>query len=209
MNNVIVISGKPYAGSSTSAQIVASRLGFQYFSPGRLFKDIGTGVFRDRDYFPLFEELCRKRGVELPANHEAHQAYATLYAWKDKIAGSEKFHRVIEELQIELAKRGCIVLDGKLSVRMIPNPNLKVWLNANLETRAERLKQRDDPPRGQEKDILTQREEVERRRWKEIYGFDYFDQERDADLVIDTTHLDPEKVADEIINAYSRKITKL
>ena len=57
MENCIIISGLSGSGSTTTGKLLAEKFGLQYFSSGRLFKDIGMGVVEKHHYYPIFEEL--------------------------------------------------------------------------------------------------------------------------------------------------------
>ena len=46
---------------------------------------------------------------------------------------------------------------------------------------------------------MKEKEKLERDNFQRIYGFDQFDLEKEADLIIDTTDKTPEEIVEEII----------
>ncbi len=177
MKNVICISGQPSCGTSTVAKIVAEKLGLDYFSPGQYFKKHSAGK-------------------------ETESAVAV---WKTEKGSSRSFHNDIDRLQLEIAEKGNVVFDGKLSIRMLKNSNLKVWLKADIEKRAERVAKRDSMDIGAALEKLKEKEVLERKNWKKIYGFDYFEQEKEADLVIDVTEISAAEAAEKILEFWNGK----
>jgi CMP/dCMP kinase len=193
----IVISGQPGAGSTTFARLVAERLGFKWFSPGQLFKDLSKGDISDKYYFPLFDGLCKTRNIDLS---RVLKKDSLVSFWGTEIGKSAELHNAIDELQIKLAEEGGVVFDGKLSIRKIPLASFKVWFRADMVKRAARISSREGLSLEKSISYLKEREDKERAEWKKIYGFDYFDQESEADLVVDTSKLDKDQIFDLIIS---------
>ncbi|MFQ6010120.1 MAG: (d)CMP kinase [Candidatus Aenigmatarchaeota archaeon] len=169
---VIVISGQPGCGTSTVSRLVSEKLGIGYFSPGKFFKSHGAGK----------------------------ETKAAVDVWRTEKGSSKSFHEEIDRKQQELADKGNIVIDGKLSIRFVKKADLKVWLKAAIEVRAKRITQREE---GIDYETalrqLKEKEELERKNFKRIYGFTPSDLEKEADMVIDTSNLTAEQVADKII----------
>jgi cytidylate kinase len=198
---VVAISGQPGAGSTTVGRVLAEKLGVSYFSPGRLFKDIAEGRVKEQHYYSLFRELCDAQGLEIPDMSATDDSHATNDFWDTPLGRSEELHNILDDLQRKLAEKGDLVLDGKLSLKMVGNADLKVWLKASADERARRSAERDKIPFEEAKRVMLERQAKERKEWFRIYGFDYWDQEKDADLVIDTTSIPPQKIVDRIISA--------
>ncbi len=170
---VIAISGKPGAGTSTIAKMVAERLNIEYFSPGQKF-------------FKPFEEK--------------DDTTEALDFWRNKKGKSKGFHEKIDDYQRELAKKGNIVICGKLSVWVLKDlADLKVWLDCDFEERVRRSSKRDKINLKETKEKLKKREKIEENEWKRIYGFDRNSQKEMADIVIDTGVKNPEEIVEEIV----------
>ncbi|MEM5882791.1 MAG: cytidylate kinase family protein [Candidatus Aenigmatarchaeota archaeon] len=175
---VIVISGPPGVGTSSVAREIAKKLKLRYLSPGKTYKSF----------------LKEK------------EAKAALEFWKTEFGRSKKLHKALDESQVKEAKKGNIVICGKLSIYFLKDlADLKVWLEAPLEIRAKRTAERDNIPFEEALRQISERENIERKKWKEIYGFDYFNQKKDADLVLNTSNLTLEETVNKILEFMKSK----
>jgi cytidylate kinase len=205
--SVIAISGLPGSGSTTVSKLLAKRLGFDHFSPGRVFKDAGKGVLQKQPYFPIFNSLCLERGINLEIPTKAHNdSEAALALWNTGLGKSKVFHEAIDELQKILATNGNIIIDGKLSLFMLPSSKLKIWLTASQSERIIRSAKRDGLILQEAQRIIPEREINEETEWKSIYSFDYKAQQSLADIVIDTTEKSPEEIVISILACIKDKL---
>lgn len=200
MNKVIAISGPPGSGSTTTAKLLAQKLNLNYFSLGQVFKDISRGKVKEAFYYPTFKQLCNQKNLVIPEFEESDDSSGALNLWQTEFGKSPTLHKTIDDLQIELANQGNIIIDAKLSLHMNKDANKKVWLFANLEERSKRSAKRDGLDHQKAIEIVRKRQDTERKEWSSIYGIDYFDQENLANLKIDTTFKSPEEVVNFIIS---------
>lgn len=168
---VIAISGKPGCGSSTAGALLARKLGLRFYSIGKYHKSFGSS---------------------------SKETERTFEAWSVK-GDLKGFEHEKDELSRRLATEGNVVIEGKLSIRMNPEADLKVWLTASDKIRAERYAKRDSISVKEAAKLLHKKEKKERETWMGVYHFDYFEQEQLADLVIDTGTKTPEQIVDVIV----------
>ena len=171
---VLIISGPPGAGSTTVSKEIAKRLNLDFFSPGFLQKSLAKGL---------------------------NQSEAAIKVWKTEKEKTKKTHEDRDALQVALAKKGNIVICGKLSIHFLKKyATFSVWLDVPLDIRARRTAGRDGISFEQAKKDIFEREKIEREEWKKIYGFDYFDQKKEADLVLDTSKITVQETVEAILN---------
>jgi len=170
---VVAISGPPAVGSTSVAKLVAKRLGLPLLVVGKLQK-----------------KLVRTK----------NESKAALLSWRTKYGSSRRTHTTRDMMQVERARRGNVVICSKLAVHFLRDITpYKIWLAAPLRVRARRAAERDGTDVKETFKEISEREKIERREWKRIYGFDYFDQRRYADLVIDSSKLTLKQTVDRIV----------
>ncbi|HKJ86772.1 MAG TPA: (d)CMP kinase [Spirochaetia bacterium] len=116
----------------------------------------------------------------------------------------------LDRKQVEMAREGDAVLGSRLAIWVLDDADLRVYLDAPPEIRAQRIRKRHietgQKPTGYEA-VLTETVERDQRdhdRYLRLYGIDN-DEFGFADLIIDTSDTDPEEVTDMIIAAAEKK----
>ncbi len=176
-NLTIVVSGPPGSGSSATSLLLAKRLGLNYFSTGDLFKS--------------YSKQRKNRALDI---------------WKSNFGKNSRFHEDLDDYQREKAKKGKIVVCGKLSIFLLKDiSDFKIWIDAPLKVRAERVAKREDISMIKAIDQIKKREKIERREWKRIYKFDYFDSKHLADLIINSSKKSTEEIVKEILKSMKNK----
>jgi len=122
----------------------------------------------------IMREMAKKRGMSL--------LEFSRYAESNPEVDLE-----IDRRQKELASGNCVV-DGRLSAYFLDS-DLKIWLDAPLNVRAERLSERDKKSEEDAKRSIIEREDSERKRYMEIYGINLRDISA-YDLIINTAKFD-------------------
>lgn len=176
---IITISGKAGSGKSTVARLLSEKLNFQHYSIGDLMR-----------------VMASEKGLSLIELNELAES--------DSSIDLELDNRLKE---LGKAKDNFVV-DGRLTAFFIPKAQMRIFLDANVQVRAQRiLKDR----RKQEKNTslkdaianIKKREESEKKRYKKYYGVNYLDKGL-YNYVTNTTKLTPNEVVDQIIK-YIRK----
>jgi CMP/dCMP kinase len=169
IDRVVALGGPPGSGKSTAGRRVAEQLGLTFTSAGDVFR----------------AEAAR-RGLDV----EAFGRYAEAHPEVD---------RDLDRAMQALAKPGQL-LDGRIQgvlCRRAGIPVASVVVTADRDERARRVARRDRQSLEEATRRVEQREASERARYAAIYGID-LDREP-ADLLVDSTHLDPDRVTATIV----------
>jgi len=168
----LTISGPPGSGKTTVCHLLAEKTGLDKFVFGWVFR-----------------EMAAERGFSLAELGEL--------AEKDF-----SIDRMIDERILKVAKeREDVILESRLAAHMVTRENLpafRVYLDAPIPVRAQRIGLRDGETAEQAHDNIRDRESSEAKRYQNYYGIDIRDRGV-YDLVIDTGSLTPEEIVDLII----------
>jgi len=171
---IITISGKAGSGKSTIAKLLSKKLNLKHYSTGDFMR-----------------QMAKEKGTSLLE--------------LSKIAETDRnIDKELDKRQEKLGKEeDNFVIDGRLSAYFIPKAKFKIFLDCNDEVRAERiLKDAREEEKSDDKDgmlkKIKQREESERKRYKEYYGYDYHDK-ANYNLLIDTSNLTVEQIIKKLI----------
>ena len=213
---VVTIDGPAAAGKSTTARGVAAKLDFLYLDTGALYralahKALECGVSADD---PAAVEGCvRQTRIELSGSPGEPRVFLdgadvteairspAVSEMASRLAAQAGVRRRLDEIQRRLAQEGPAVAEGRdLGTVVFPQAEVKIYLNADLETRARR-RHRELQSRGIGGTLEQVREDLVRR--------DARDRERseaplrpapDA-LVVDTSGMDPEAQVEAVLAA--------
>ena len=167
----ITVSGPPGSGTTTLSEELSSHLDLDHVSSGDVFR----GMADERGY--TLEEFNR-RAEEDP-----------------------EIDREIDLRQKEIGgERDDVLLEGRLSGWMVEDTDLKVWLDAPVETRAERILEREGGDTGNIVGEVEAREESEAKRYREIHGIEIEDLSI-YDLVLNTELWNEKEVLDVTVTA--------
>ena len=114
------------------------------------------------------------------------------------------YDKIIDSHQVELARKGNCVLGSRLAIWMVDFADLKVFLEASIETRAKRIVLREGGTFQQRYDETAARDESDTGRYKALHGIDN-NQHDFADLIIDTALYDPDQIVDLIVAEVKRR----
>ena len=122
---------------------------------------------------------------------------------------SDEYDLEVDRRQVEMALsfENC-VLGSRLAIWMLKEADLKVYLTASLEERANRVLKREGGDFNQRMQQTAMRDENDSARYKRLYQIDNSDASI-ADLVIDTSTKDPQTVAQLIVSEVERRLSSL
>lgn len=211
----IAIDGPAAAGKSTIAKIVAKTLNYIYVDTGAMYRALTYKALNEKislmDEQALFN-LLMETEIELQLSQNGQLVFVdgqdvTAEIRNNEVTGSVSEvakHRLIREEMVRrqqlFAKNGGVVMDGRdIGTHVLPNAEIKVFMIASVEERAERRHQ-ENLQKGFPSDLEQLKEEIALR--------DKQDSERkvaplkkaeDA-IEIDTTSLSIDQVADQIMS---------
>ncbi|MXR51121.1 AAA family ATPase [Halovenus sp. WSH3] len=169
---LITVSGPAGSGKSTLADALATELGYDHVSGGDIFRSIAE----ERGLTPL--ELNRRAEEDDQIDRDLDR-----------------------RLRSTARERDDLVLESRLAGWMAGEyADLRLWLDAPLDVRAERIADREDKSPEQAREETQARADSEALRYQEYYGID-IDDLRIYDLVINTARWDADGVTDLALRA--------
>ena len=139
-----------------------------------------------------FKDIAAERGVDF---EELHRRAAT----------DPEIDHYLDRRQVELASSGNCVLGSRLAIWLLENADLRVYIDAPLQVRGERIALREGIPPEEAIAATAERDAEDRRRYIALYGVD-IDDSTEANLVVDAANNDQVQVAN-IVVAAARKVT--
>jgi len=208
----IALDGPAAAGKSTIAKQVASQLSMIYVDTGAMYRAI-TYKYLRTNQTEDFEALIKDTTLELTYDETKGQRVildnedVTDYLRENDVtnnvsyvASKEPVRSFAVKKQKDLAAQKGIVMDGRdIGTVVLPNAELKVYMIASVEERAER-RQKENELRGIDSNLEQLKVEIEQR--------DQYDMNReisplrkaDDAVTLDTTGKSIETVTNEILD---------
>ena len=183
---IISLSGAPGSGKSTTAQMLADKLGWPRYYIGGLRR-----------------EAAQKRGMSLAEYNKLGESDIST-------------DKEVDEYQAELGKKeDDFIIEGRTSWHFIPH-SLKIYLDVEPEEGARRIfgslqkknNRNEDSHLETWQDVLastSQRSASDTRRYQQYYGIDVYDK-ANYDFCLDTTHLSPEQVFSRVLEWVQTKL---
>ena len=150
----IAIDGPAGAGKSTVAKRVAKELGFVYVDTGAMYRALAVYFLKQGLKPEDTEEIakaCKSAEVTIGYEDGVQQVYlngenVTSLLRTEEVGNMASVSSAIGEvraqlleLQRELARTKDVVMDGRdIGTNILPNADVKVYLTASVETRANR-----------------------------------------------------------------------
>ena len=111
----------------------------------------------------------------------------------------DSYDMYVDSHQVELAKKEPCVLGSRLAIWMLKEADLKVYLYASDEVRANRVFTREGGDLKQIKEFTAMRDSEDSRRYKTLYNIDN-NAYSFADVIIDTSKYTPEQIVRQILD---------
>ncbi|MEE9443063.1 MAG: (d)CMP kinase [candidate division Zixibacteria bacterium] len=220
---IIAIDGPAGSGKSTTAKQLANRLGFTYLDTGAMYRAVALFALRHNVSFDdenALTQIAAKISIEFKNHPDKGQLVflngedisndmRTPEATRGSsaIAVHPRVREILVALQQKMGKKGSIVVEGRDTTSVVfPLADLKVYLDADIKTRAQR-RFLETMHNGQSTTIEEQIESLKTR--------DRNDSERKASplkkvneaVVVDTTHMSIEEQVETIIQIARKQFT--
>lgn len=137
---------------------------------------------------PTFKDIAKEKGVDLMEIQKM--------AEKDP-----SFDKVFDKQTLKMAENAKnAIIASWLAVWIIKDADLKVFLYTPFEEKVKRISARDGFNKDKAKKHIIEREDMNRKRYKKVYGIDIADYSA-ADICINTSRFDVGGVAGNIVSA--------
>lgn len=216
----IAIDGPAGAGKSTIAKQLAKELSFIYVDTGAMYRSMALYFMRNdiaKEDEAAISDACKT--VEVSIAYENGEQQMLLNGENvskeirkeevGKMASATSVYKEVRkklvELQQKLAADKDVIMDGRdIGTCVLPNAQVKIYLTASVETRAERRYQE-----LQEKGAACDLEVIK----KDIADRDYQDMHREISplkqaedaILVDSSDMGIEEVVETIKNIYREK----
>lgn len=155
-NIVIAIDGPAAAGKSTTARLVADRLGYLHIDTGAMYRAVTLRVLEEK--IPLDEverigALAQKTQIKLERTEGGSRVYvdgrdvtrsirsAQVTQSVSAVSSYQRVRDVLVREQRKIARGGGVVLEGRdIGTVVLPNADLKIYMVARVTERVRRRK---------------------------------------------------------------------
>lgn len=221
LKGVVAIDGYAGAGKSTVARLIAKKLGFTFLNTGDMYRALTWKALREK--INIHDNRAISRFLHHQINWDFKRVEGVFKVFVDgKELGKElRSERVSRETpivasimpvrhflraeQAKIAARKRVVLEGRdTTTHVAPGAELKIFLEAAME---ERAKRRYQQLVNEGKRVKLERIEaaIRTRDRREIQRNIMPKHRSPGTIVIDTTRLSLQEVADEIIALYKAR----
>ncbi|MGC8629200.1 MAG: cytidylate kinase family protein [Candidatus Micrarchaeia archaeon] len=181
----ILVCGFPASGKTTVAKIVANALSFEMIG--------GTDILR---------ELAKEHGYK-PVGNDWWDTPEGIKFLRER-ASDPQFDIEVDKRLIEKVKKGNVIATS-YTLPWLIDFGFKVWLQADVETRAKRMAQRDNISVEEAKKVLSIRDNENKELYAKLYGIRFGDDLSPFHIVIDVNKISAEEAAEKIIKEFRNK----
>lgn len=216
---IITIDGPSGAGKSTVAKLIADKLGFKYLDTGAMYRAVTLYMIENQVDIKNEKEVINalnKLNIGFDSNYRIYLDSQDItedirkekvVKFVSEVSAISSVRRKMVDLQRDIVKEGNYILDGRDAGSVVfPNADYKFYLEASLEERAKR-RYKEELSKGVNISFEAVKESIKKR--------DKYDSNRkDSPLVvpenaiiIDTTNMTIDEVAEEITDIFLNKKT--
>lgn len=217
---VIAIDGPAASGKSTTAKLVAQKLGYLYIDTGAMYRAVALKAAREG--VPLDDPAAISRMLETTviAQEPAPEGVRTLLDGNDvsreirtpemskaasDISALPAVRRRLVSLQQEMGRQGGVVMEGRdITTVVFPDAEVKVFMKASIAQRAMRRRE-ELKARGIECGLGQLEAQIAERDAQDSRRADSPLTQAPGSLVIDTSALTIEQQVEMVLEAVRKK----
>ncbi|WP_422803733.1 (d)CMP kinase [Streptococcus sp. FT1-106] len=202
----IAIDGPASSGKSTVAKIIAKNLGYTYLDTGAMYRSATYLALQkhltEADVQDILKELAQNP-ISFGWSEDGTQTVfvgnqdVTLAIRQNDVTNNVSWVSALPEIRQELvnqqrriAEGGAIIMDGRdIGTVVLPDAELKIFLIASVEERAER-RFKENQEKGIETDLEILKEEIAARDYKDSHRKVSPLKAADDAIIFDTTGVD-------------------
>lgn len=202
----IAIDGPASSGKSTVAKIIAKNLGYTYLDTGAMYRCATylalQNDLKDKDVEAILT-LLSESPISFGRAEDGSQTVflgdqdVSLAIRQNDVTNNVSWVAALPEIRQELvnqqrriASKGAIIMDGRdIGTVVLPDAELKIFLIASVEERAER-RFKENQEKGIETDFETLKEEIAARDYKDSHRKVSPLKAADDAITFDTTGVD-------------------
>lgn len=181
-NLIIAIDGPAGSGKSTTAQLVAQKLGYVYIDTGAMYRAITylairDGILNDKDKITELTSSCdiklkfESGETQISVNDEDLTDVIRSQAVNENVSDVsrlEEVRQILVEKQREIGNKGSgVVMEGRdIGTVVFPNADVKIFLTATIDERTKRrviqyAKNGTEFPENEIKNNLENRDKID------------------------------------------------
>ena len=217
----IAIDGPAGAGKSTIAKRVSKELGFIYVDTGAMYRAIAVYMMQNQIDIhddAAVQKACSKISISIAYSDDGEQQVILNGENVTGLIRTEEVSKMASvtsanpavratllDLQRDLAAKEDVLMDGRdIGTNVLPEAELKIYLTASVETRAER-RYKELQEKGEKKDFSAIKEEIEKRDYQDMTrAIAPLKQAEDA-VYLDTSHMNIDEVVEAIKKLYRER----
>lgn len=217
---IIAIDGPAGAGKSTIAKLIAKQLGLVYIDTGAMYRAVGLKAKRNKiacSEQEKIEEMLKNTEVELKNENGATAVYLDgenvsteirlpeISRMASDISAVPVVRYAMVEMQRSMANKTDTILDGRdIGTFVLPNADVKIFLTASVEERAER-RYKELIARGENVKREDVRSDIEKRDYNDSHRALAPLKKADDATEVDTTGMTIDQVCEKIISLVRNK----
>ena len=220
-NIAVAVDGPAGSGKSTVAKLIAKNMNIVYIDTGAMYRTVGLYCIEngiDTENEKAVESVLDNIKMDIKANIDGQTIFlngkdVTLKV-RTQEAGKAASHvaailavrEKLVEIQRNMAKGTSVIMDGRdIGTNVLPNAEVKIFLNASVEERALR-RVGELKILGENPDFDEVKEQIKKRDYNDINREHNPLRKADDAIEIDTTGMTINEVTEKISNIIKEKI---